>query len=107
MKIAGKSWAVVRATLLSPLFVLAIPVAIVAGLISKKRELEPAQLADILRRIADNKIGDEWDEFEHVPLKDDRLEAIRLRALPLCGKPGPVDGGELRRLATEAAALIP
>jgi hypothetical protein len=93
-----------------PLFlVLMIPVAIVAALwgaiVGNKRELKPTELAEILRRIADDSIGDEWDEFECVALEDERLEAIRLRAFPFCGRPGPVDSEALRRLAEEAAAL--
>ena len=68
-------------------------------------KITPAEFAGLLRRIADDTIGDEWDEFECVQLRDKRLEDIRRRAFPFCGRPGKVDKDALYALATESEAL--
>jgi hypothetical protein len=74
--------------------------------IGKYRDIAPGELAAFLRRLAEDDIADgEWDKFECVPLKDPRLETIRRKAFPFCGRPGPVDQEALLRLASEAASL--
>jgi hypothetical protein len=90
--------------LLSPVL---LPVVAILGLFDKGRVIAPVDFATLLRRIADDTIDDEWDEFESVRIRDKRLEAIRLKAFPFCGRPGIVDGKALYALAAEAEALPP
>jgi hypothetical protein len=76
------------------------------GLRPDDRDRTPAELAVDLRAMAD---GTEepwaWDDLECVPMRDKRLEIIRLQALHTSTPLTDDDRIKLRRLADEAAAL--
>ena len=91
--------------LLPVLPLLAIPIGLAGGIFGKGHKIAPKEFASLLRRVADDTIGDEWDKFECVPLRDKRLDDIRRKAFPFCGRPGDVNGEALHRLAAEAEAL--
>src|SRR5436189_1547418 len=90
-----------------PIFLLvAVPIGLISSAFYKGRKITPKELATLLRRIAEDTIDrGEWDEFESLPLRNKRLEGIRLRAFPFCGRPGDVNEEALNALAAEAEAL--
>jgi len=63
------------------LVIVALPVALLAGLFGSREKRNPDEVAAYLRNFIDGK-GDEWDwdDFTAVPIADQTLEAIRQRA---------------------------
>ena len=92
-----------KAVLLAPI---AIPLALMAGLLPFKRTVDrtPEEVAGFISDLIDGSGGEwDWDEFECVPITDPALEAIRLRA---CGfGPPHANIAELRKLVAEAEAI--
>jgi hypothetical protein len=94
------------------LSIVLLPALLLLAAIFRPREkdiaVKPADFAALLRRVADDMVDrGEWGDFEGVPLRDKRLDDIRRKALPFCGRPGIVDEKALYALATEAEALPP
>jgi hypothetical protein len=82
--------------------VVAFPFALVAGLVSKGRKSTPEEFAALLKRLASGTEGErDWDELESVPLRDNRLEALRQEAVRVPMR----DRVSLRVLATKALQL--
>jgi len=95
-----------RILVAAPLIALAMPVAIISGLFSKGRKCSPAELADELQKFADSKEHEwDWDDLESVPLKDPRLEEIRLTAMKVALPLGAEDRAKLAELAERARTL--
>ena len=88
------------------LVIIALPVALFAGLFSKGRKCTPEELVSDLRALADGTEGEmTWGTLECVPIIDPRLEAIRREAIKVNLPLQTEDRAKLSRLATSAAAL--
>jgi len=86
--------------------IIALPIATIAGLFSKGRNCTPIQLAADLRELSEGRKGAYgWDEMECVPLKDPRLEAIRLEAIRMAWSLKPEDLLKLKEFADRAEAI--
>jgi hypothetical protein len=94
-----------RILIAAPLIILAMPIALMAGIFFKGRNSTPAELPADLQKLADGTEGDrDWDELESVPLKNPRLEEIRRAAVALA-PPGPINRVKLAELAQQARNL--
>jgi hypothetical protein len=63
------------------LVIVALPVALLAGLFGSREKRNPDEVAAYLRNFIDGKGDDwDWDDFISVPIADQTLEAIRQRA---------------------------
>jgi hypothetical protein len=85
-------WSSLRAIGVVFLVILALPVALIGGLwqtIMGGASTSSKELAAMLRKVAKGRGNwdDGWDELDSVPLRDDRLEAVRLEA---CKVPLPL-----------------
>ena len=86
---------------------IALPVALVAGLLGRKgRRCSPQELAQELRQLSEGDMSG-WDEFECVPIQDPRLEAIRREAMQVELPLRRSDRVKLAELANRAEALPP
>ena len=88
--------------------ILALPIALVAGLFFKgrSRNCTPEELAAELQALADGQDDlVDGDRLECVPIKDSRLEAIRQEAIYLIQPVRPEDRPKLGQLAERARAL--
>jgi hypothetical protein len=97
---AMTGWA---AILLAPI---AIPIAILAGLLPGKKTVDrtPEDVVGYLTDVLEGTGGEwDWDDFECVPITDPDLDDIRRRAA-LAGPPD-ADVATLRLLIAEAAAV--
>lgn len=82
---------------------LALPLALLAGFIRKKRDMSAADVAERLRNFIDAVGGErDWDDFESAELADADLDRIR-REAALAGPPNP-DFDKLRELLKQAEA---
>src|SRR5438105_7167714 len=73
------TFGIVVAAIITPLvLIIQFPLRLF-GLHRAKRT--PEELAAQVRSMRDGTLGQGWDEFECVPIKDPRLEEIRLEAL--------------------------
>jgi len=99
---------VLRAILAIAIVVVALPVAIVAGLLSKGRKCTPEELAADLDVFASGTEGEmAWDRLESVPILDPRLEGIRREAMAVNLPLRAEDRDLLGRLAVKARLLTP
>jgi len=100
-------WRILRPLAAILLVVVAVPLALAAGLFSRPRKCTPEELAATLRRIGDGlDSNNEWDDLEcGGPLADRRLEEIRREAMTVDLPLGPDDRAKLIRLAERAANL--
>ena len=90
------------AILLSPIL---LPIALVVGMLSGKKDRSASEVAGYLRDFIEGSGGDwDWDEFESVPIKDPALDQIR-REAGLAGSP-MTDLAKLRELLGRAEALV-
>ena len=90
------------AILFSPIL---LPIALVAGMLSRKKDRSASEVAGYLRNLIEGSSGDwDWDEFESVPIRDPALDQIRIEA----GTAGPptCDLAKLRALLARAEALV-
>jgi hypothetical protein len=86
------------------LTILALPLAAFAGVFLKGRTCTPEQLAQELRALAKGDMKG-WDRLESVPIKDTRLEALRMEAMKVELPFRPSDRELLAALAQKAEAL--
>lgn len=86
-----------RAFLLAPI---AVPLALLAGLWSRKKTVDRSanEVVGFLRDFLDNSGGQwDWDEFESVPITDPELEDIRMQAT--------TPGADLHKVLEQAEGL--
>ena len=85
------------------LVIVALPVAVVGGLLSKGRNCTAQEFAADLQELSDGN-DESWDRLESVPIKDSHLEAIRQEALkvnlPLRAEDRAKLGGLAARIRT-------
>jgi hypothetical protein len=63
------------------LVIVALPVAVLAGLFGSREKRNPDEVAAYLRNFIDGKGNEwDWDDFTSVPIADQTLEAIRQKA---------------------------
>jgi hypothetical protein len=86
------------------LTVVAIPVALIAGIRFKDRKCSPEKLASELKALAAGDMS-YWDQLESVSIRDQRLEAIRQEAMAVALPFRPSDRAKLVELALRAEAL--
>jgi hypothetical protein len=97
-----KPWFRWTALLLVPV---ALPLALIAGLLSPPARRTAQQVADLFEEYLNGTDTRAWDELESVPIADPALEAMRRRAIPM-GPPNWDEAG-LRDLLAELKARYP
>jgi len=97
---------VLRAILAVAIVVVALPVALVAGLLSEGRKCTPEELAADIDEFVSGTEGEmAWDRLESVPILDPRLEGIRRESMAVNLPLRAEDRDLLGRLAVKARAL--
>ena len=86
------------------LAIAALPLAVIAGILFKRRKCTPEEMASELNELAAGNMNG-WDRLESVPIKDPRLEAIRKEAMAVCLPFRSEDRALLRHLAAKAGSL--
>jgi hypothetical protein len=93
------------------LAILALPFAVIAGLLSRlfglRSKLSAAEVASHLREFIDGDGGGgwDWDDFTSVPIANPQLENIRLRADAVALPLTPEGLATLRKLLVEAEQM--